>query len=220
MDKLSRIYPAGSRTDSSNYSPVPMWNVGCQIGKECTKCSLSLSVLVSPKLTVSLLFLTRVSVALNFQTPCKSMFLNQGRFLPNGFCGYILKPEFMRDPSSEFDPYKLTTGPWLKKKTFHIMVRRVTATVPCRMFFFLNKQISVAHYLNCRLFCFLLCVDSMVFSTQFHYTSLSTSCLCNNWLSIAWLWFVIVDVAGSGADVFLLFGRYWCYLLTKWNALG
>lgn len=32
MDKLSRIYPAGSRTDSSNYNPVPMWNVGCQIG--------------------------------------------------------------------------------------------------------------------------------------------------------------------------------------------
>lgn len=32
MDKLSRIYPAGSRTDSSNYNPVPMWNAGCQIG--------------------------------------------------------------------------------------------------------------------------------------------------------------------------------------------
>lgn len=32
MDKLSRIYPGGFRTDSSNYNPVPMWNVGCQIG--------------------------------------------------------------------------------------------------------------------------------------------------------------------------------------------
>lgn len=32
MDKLSRIYPAGSRTDSSNYNPVPLWNAGCQIG--------------------------------------------------------------------------------------------------------------------------------------------------------------------------------------------
>lgn len=32
MDKLSRIYPAGTRTDSSNYSPVTMWNAGCQIG--------------------------------------------------------------------------------------------------------------------------------------------------------------------------------------------
>lgn len=51
------------------------------------------------------------------------MHLNQGRFLPNGFCGYILKPEFMRNLSSQFDPNTLSDGPWLKKKTFHIMVR-------------------------------------------------------------------------------------------------
>ncbi|KAM6900644.1 1-phosphatidylinositol 4,5-bisphosphate phosphodiesterase delta-1a [Xenentodon cancila] len=92
MDKLSRIYPAGSRTDSSNYNPVPMWNVGCQI------------------------------VALNFQTASKEMHLNQGRFLPNGFCGYILKPEFQRSLSSQFDPNTLASGPWLKRKIFHIMV--------------------------------------------------------------------------------------------------
>ncbi|KAM3593334.1 uncharacterized protein V6R79_010596 [Siganus canaliculatus] len=92
MDKLSRIYPAGSRTDSSNYNPVPMWNVGCQI------------------------------VALNFQTPSKEMHLNQGRFLTNGFCGYILKPEFFRSLSSQFDPNTLTKGPWLKRKTFHVMI--------------------------------------------------------------------------------------------------
>lgn len=28
---LVRIYPAGSRTNSSNYSPFPFWSVGCQI---------------------------------------------------------------------------------------------------------------------------------------------------------------------------------------------
>ncbi|XP_036934720.1 1-phosphatidylinositol 4,5-bisphosphate phosphodiesterase delta-1a isoform X2 [Acanthopagrus latus] len=92
MDKLSRIYPAGSRTDSSNYNPVPMWNVGCQI------------------------------VALNFQTPSKEMHLNQGRFLPNGVSGYVLKPEFLRSLSSQFNPNTLTKGPWLQRKTFHIMV--------------------------------------------------------------------------------------------------
>ncbi|KAM9332467.1 1-phosphatidylinositol 4,5-bisphosphate phosphodiesterase delta-1a isoform 2-T2 [Pholidichthys leucotaenia] len=92
MDKLSRIYPAGSRTDSSNYNPVPMWNVGCQI------------------------------VALNFQTPYKELHLNQGRFLPNGFCGYILKPEFQRSLSSQFNPTTLSDGPWLKRKVFHVMV--------------------------------------------------------------------------------------------------
>lgn len=92
IDKLSRIYPAGSRTDSSNYNPVPLWNAGCQI------------------------------VALNFQTPCKEMDLNQARFLPNGKCGYILKPEFLRDPASQFDPYNLKEGPWLQKKNLHLMV--------------------------------------------------------------------------------------------------
>lgn len=30
---LVRTYPAGSRTDSSNYNPVPMWNAGCQVGE-------------------------------------------------------------------------------------------------------------------------------------------------------------------------------------------
>ncbi|KAM8823100.1 1-phosphatidylinositol 4,5-bisphosphate phosphodiesterase delta-1a isoform 2-T2 [Spinachia spinachia] len=92
MDKLSRIYPAGSRTDSSNYNPVTLWNVGCQI------------------------------VALNFQTPSKEMHLNQGRFLPNGASGYILKPEFQTSLSSQFDPSKLSEGPWLQKKTLNVMV--------------------------------------------------------------------------------------------------
>ncbi|XP_057681098.1 1-phosphatidylinositol 4,5-bisphosphate phosphodiesterase delta-1a isoform X2 [Corythoichthys intestinalis] len=92
IDKLSRTYPAGSRTDSSNYNPVPLWNAGCQI------------------------------VALNFQTPQKEMHINQGRFLPNGMCGYILKPEFQRDPSSQFDPNDLTEGPWLRRMILHIMV--------------------------------------------------------------------------------------------------
>jgi len=30
--QLCRIYPAGHRVSSSNYSPIPMWNVGCQLG--------------------------------------------------------------------------------------------------------------------------------------------------------------------------------------------
>ncbi|XP_037644612.1 1-phosphatidylinositol 4,5-bisphosphate phosphodiesterase delta-1-like isoform X4 [Sebastes umbrosus] len=92
MDKLSRIYPAGSRTDSSNYNPVPLWNAGCQI------------------------------VALNFQTTCKEMDVNQGRFLVNGKSGYILKPAYMRDAATEFDPITLTRGDWLKPTTLHIMV--------------------------------------------------------------------------------------------------
>jgi len=28
---LSRVYPKGQRIDSSNYCPIPFWNVGCQM---------------------------------------------------------------------------------------------------------------------------------------------------------------------------------------------
>ena len=33
---MVRTYPAGLRTDSSNYTPTQMWNAGCQVGK-CKK---------------------------------------------------------------------------------------------------------------------------------------------------------------------------------------
>ncbi|XP_061791484.1 1-phosphatidylinositol 4,5-bisphosphate phosphodiesterase delta-1-like [Nerophis lumbriciformis] len=91
-DKLSRVYPAGSRADSSNYNPVPLWNAGCQI------------------------------VALNFQTSCPDMDLNQGRFFANGKSGYILKPTYMRSTTTDFDPITLARGDWLRHKTLHVMV--------------------------------------------------------------------------------------------------
>ncbi|KAK5624270.1 1-phosphatidylinositol 4 5-bisphosphate phosphodiesterase delta-3-A [Crenichthys baileyi] len=79
--QLSRIYPSGQRLQSSNFDPQEMWNCGCHM------------------------------VALNFQTPGEQMDLNQGRFLPNGRCGYILKPSFMCNPTSNFDPEKTGGGP-------------------------------------------------------------------------------------------------------------
>ncbi|XP_064421527.1 1-phosphatidylinositol 4,5-bisphosphate phosphodiesterase delta-3 isoform X1 [Latimeria chalumnae] len=78
--QLSRIYPSGLRTHSSNYNPQEMWNVGCQI------------------------------VALNFQTPGYEMDLNQGKFRQNKNCGYILKPAFMRNPDAAFDPECIGQG--------------------------------------------------------------------------------------------------------------
>ncbi|NXK29234.1 PLCD4 phosphodiesterase, partial [Arenaria interpres] len=72
--QLTRIYPSGMRTDSSNYSPQEMWNVGCQI------------------------------VALNFQTAGTEMDLCDGLFSQNGRCGYVLKPPFMRDEETLFSP--------------------------------------------------------------------------------------------------------------------
>lgn len=65
-NQISRVYPKGQRLDSSNFNPVPFWNVGSQM------------------------------VALNYQTGDKAMQLNQAKFRDNGQCGYILKPKFMQ----------------------------------------------------------------------------------------------------------------------------
>ncbi|PRD34580.1 UNVERIFIED_CONTAM: 1-phosphatidylinositol 4,5-bisphosphate phosphodiesterase beta-4 [Trichonephila clavipes] len=73
--QMSRIYPKGTRADSSNYMPQIFWNAGCQM------------------------------VALNFQTSDLPMQLNQGKFEYNGGCGYLLKPDFMRRPDRTFDPF-------------------------------------------------------------------------------------------------------------------
>ncbi|XP_042325408.1 1-phosphatidylinositol 4,5-bisphosphate phosphodiesterase zeta-1-like [Sceloporus undulatus] len=74
---LTRIYPKGTRTDSSNYDPQEFWNVGCQL------------------------------VALNFQTPGVQMDLLIGKFLDNGGTGYILKPEFLRRRDTGYDPFNV-----------------------------------------------------------------------------------------------------------------
>uniref|UniRef100_T1JJX1 Phosphoinositide phospholipase C n=1 Tax=Strigamia maritima TaxID=126957 RepID=T1JJX1_STRMM len=73
--QMSRIYPKGTRADSSNYMPQIFWNAGCQM------------------------------VSLNFQTSDLPMQLNQGKFEYNGNCGYLLKPDFMRRPDRTFDPF-------------------------------------------------------------------------------------------------------------------
>lgn len=69
--QFSRVYPRGSRIDSSNYDPVTMWNHGVQL------------------------------CALNYQTPDRAMQLNHGKFLDNGRCGYVLQPESIRHDSFE-----------------------------------------------------------------------------------------------------------------------
>ncbi|CAG0914190.1 unnamed protein product [Notodromas monacha] len=76
--QFSRIYPKGTRADSSNYLPQIFWNAGCQM------------------------------VSLNFQTSDLPMQLNQGKFEYNGNCGYLLKPDFMRRPDRTFDPFAET----------------------------------------------------------------------------------------------------------------
>ena len=46
----------------------------------------------------------------------------QGRFQDNGACGYVLKPAFLRDPNSAFNPRNLAQGPWWTPKRLSIRV--------------------------------------------------------------------------------------------------
>ncbi|KAF6121046.1 phospholipase C zeta 1 [Phyllostomus discolor] len=50
--------------------------------------------------------LSKLKVALNFQTPGLPMDIQNGKFLDNGNSGYILKPQFLRDTETDFNPNK------------------------------------------------------------------------------------------------------------------
>jgi hypothetical protein len=68
-----KIYPMGTRFDSSNFDPVKSWICGAQIA------------------------------AMNLQSLEEdSMLINSVFFKINGNCGYILKPDFLRNLNSEY----------------------------------------------------------------------------------------------------------------------
>lgn len=68
---FSRVYPKGTRVDSSNFDPICHWDAGVQM------------------------------VALNYQTQDEAMLLNEAMFEScQGGCGYTLKSARMREPSS------------------------------------------------------------------------------------------------------------------------
>eukprot|EP01065_Artemidia_motanka_P023136 TRINITY_DN27577_c0_g1_i1.p1 TRINITY_DN27577_c0_g1~~TRINITY_DN27577_c0_g1_i1.p1 ORF type:complete len:942 (+),score=330.28 TRINITY_DN27577_c0_g1_i1:773-3598(+) len=81
---FSRVYPSGGFVASGNYHPQKAWNMGCQI------------------------------VALNYQLKfnlSQELRYNLGKFVDNGRCGYLLKPQYLRSGHSgtEFqDPCTLT----------------------------------------------------------------------------------------------------------------
>ena len=85
MRNFARVYPKGTRVDSSNFDPQPMWNSGMQL------------------------------VALNFQTPDAPMWVNHGKFKPNGGSGYLVKPQALLDPALNFNPYVNST--WTRAVT-------------------------------------------------------------------------------------------------------
>ncbi|KAI9073508.1 hypothetical protein K1719_044547 [Acacia pycnantha] len=74
---ILRVYPKGTRIDSSNYNPLIGWMHGAQM------------------------------VAFNMQGYGRSLWVMQGMFKANGRCGYVKKPDFLLKtfPNDEvFDP--------------------------------------------------------------------------------------------------------------------
>ncbi|OAY51675.1 phosphoinositide phospholipase C 2 [Manihot esculenta] len=72
---ILRVYPKGTRIDSSNYNPLIGWMHGAQM------------------------------VAFNMQGHGKSLWSMYGMFRANGGCGYVKKPDFLLKSSSHgFDP--------------------------------------------------------------------------------------------------------------------
>uniref|UniRef100_A0A2P2LQJ2 Phosphoinositide phospholipase C n=1 Tax=Rhizophora mucronata TaxID=61149 RepID=A0A2P2LQJ2_RHIMU len=89
---ILRVYPKGTRIDSSNYNPMIGWMHGAQM------------------------------VAFNMQGHGRSLWLMQGMFRANGGCGYVKKPDFLLrlGPGGEvFDPRAtLPVKTTLKVKVF------------------------------------------------------------------------------------------------------
>ncbi|KAK9159077.1 hypothetical protein Scep_005651 [Stephania cephalantha] len=89
---ILRVYPKGTRFDSSNYNPLIGWMHGAQM------------------------------VAFNMQGYGRSLWLMHGMFRANGGCGYIKKPEFLLKvgPNNDvFDPrVSLPVKQVLKVKVF------------------------------------------------------------------------------------------------------
>ncbi|CAN1259364.1 Phosphoinositide phospholipase C 2 [Linum perenne] len=89
---ILRVYPKGTRIDSSNYNPLIGWMHGAQM------------------------------VAFNMQGFGRSLWLMHGMFKSNGGCGYVKKPDFLlkSGPNNEvFDPrVKLPVKKTLKVRIY------------------------------------------------------------------------------------------------------
>ncbi|KAH9609733.1 hypothetical protein KSS87_012723 [Heliosperma pusillum] len=85
---ILRIYPKGTRFNSSNYKPFLAWMHGAQM------------------------------VAFNMQGYGRFLWQMQGMFRANGGCGYVKKPEFLINGEQFIDPKSLPLKTTLKVKIY------------------------------------------------------------------------------------------------------
>ena len=60
-------------------------------------------------------------MSLNFQTRDEGLMLYDGWFEDNGGCGYVLKPDFMRSPDTEFGQYLPQPSDWKRVLTVRVI---------------------------------------------------------------------------------------------------
>ena len=89
--QLSRIYPRGTRVDSSNFQPHPFWAVGCQL--------VALNYQTLGREEISNVF-RLISTGFS-DVP---MQLNLAIFSFNGASGYLQKPSPLCQPRTPYDP--------------------------------------------------------------------------------------------------------------------
>ena len=68
-------------------------------------------------------------MSLNYQTPGLMMDLNDGHFMRNGGCGFVLKPTIMRDEIAYFSANTKEVIPGVSPQILHVKV--TMATVRC-----------------------------------------------------------------------------------------
>jgi len=92
------------------------------------------------------------SVSLNFQTPDRQMQLFRGKFKDNGSCGYLLKPSFLTDPNTSFNP-RAESFPevWGQAVTMQVKLYNIINTMQVKLYHSINtRQVKLYHSINTR----------------------------------------------------------------------
>ncbi|XP_050196703.1 1-phosphatidylinositol 4,5-bisphosphate phosphodiesterase beta-3-like, partial [Myiozetetes cayanensis] len=135
--QLSRVYPKGTRVDSSNFHPQLFWNAGVHMAAlnfQSLDVPLQLNLGLFEANGRSGFLLCRapyVPLQLNlglFEANGRSGFclcplqLNLGLFEANGRSGFLLKPEPLRRPHKTFDPFAEERLDGIVANTLHVQV--------------------------------------------------------------------------------------------------
>lgn len=100
---MLRIYPKGTRVNSSNYKPQNAWLHGAQM----VAFNMQVFSFLWDQIAILPFSSGKINLVASLQGHGKSLSLMRGMFRSNGSCGYVKKPDFLLtvDPHGKvFDP--------------------------------------------------------------------------------------------------------------------